>query len=213
MTVDALTVLARLLAAVGFAAVLGIERELSAQPAGLRTHSLVSLGAALFTVVGTEVAGADPSRIAAQVVSGIGFLGGGAILRDHANVRGLTTAATLWAAAAIGLACGLGRYPAAAAAAGIALVVTAGLKVFESAALPRRRGVIVVVTVDGNALRAAIDSVGRLWPQAKVTGITTVPEGNHRVEFRAKPAPADPMPVLAEQLLAVPGILGIELRA
>ena len=97
---DLVVIIVRLGLSVVFGAVIGLERELAAQPAGLRTHILVALGAALFTLVGTEVAGTDPTRIAAQVVSGVGFLGAGAILREGPTIRGLTTAATLWAAAA-----------------------------------------------------------------------------------------------------------------
>ncbi len=91
-------------------ALIGLEREARDKGAGIRTHTLVSLGACLFTLVSVNTAlqfGGDPSRIAAQIVSGIGFLGGGAILQERDKVRGLTTAATIWIVAAIGMACGL----------------------------------------------------------------------------------------------------------
>jgi putative Mg2+ transporter-C (MgtC) family protein len=112
----------------GLAAILGgaigVERELRDREAGIRTHLLVSLGSALFTLVsaygfhefltsGDAVVRADPTRIAAQIVTGIGFLGAGAIIRDGLSVRGLTTAATLWVVAAIGMASGAGYYTAA----------------------------------------------------------------------------------------------------
>jgi putative Mg2+ transporter-C (MgtC) family protein len=98
---------------------IGVERELRDREAGIRTHLLVSLGSALFTIIsaygfheffasGASVA--DPTRIAAQIVTGIGFLGAGAIIREGVSVRGLTTAATLWVTAAIGMACGAGWY-------------------------------------------------------------------------------------------------------
>src|SRR6478609_2489613 len=113
----------------GLAAVLGgaigVERELRDREAGIRTHLLVSLGSALFTLVsaygfhefltsGDAVVRTDPTRIAAQIVTGIGFLGAGAIIREGLSVRGLTTAATLWVVAAIGMACGAGWYGPAA---------------------------------------------------------------------------------------------------
>jgi putative Mg2+ transporter-C (MgtC) family protein len=113
---------------VGLAAALGgaigFERELREREAGLRTHLLVSVGAALFTLVSayawtdwrfstSEGLVFDPTRIAAQVVTGIGFLGAGAIIRQGLSVRGLTTAATLWVVAAIGMAAGAGYYAAA----------------------------------------------------------------------------------------------------
>jgi putative Mg2+ transporter-C (MgtC) family protein len=91
--------------------VIGLERELHRQPAGFRTHSLVAVGSALFTIVsayGFAGASVDPTRIAAQIVSGIGFIGAGTILQHRGNVRGLTTAASLWSVAAIGVAAGAG---------------------------------------------------------------------------------------------------------
>src|SRR5882724_4472799 len=103
----------QIVVAAALGAVIGLEREMSAQPAGLRTHMLVSLGSALFTLVGANALHTDPTRIAAQVVTGVGFLGGGAILREGVTVRGLTTAASLWMTAAIGLSVGLRQWTAA----------------------------------------------------------------------------------------------------
>ena len=118
--------LLRLSIAAGLGGAVGFERELRDREAGIRTHLLVSLGSALFTIVsaygfneflagGGSVVRADPSRIAAQIVTGIGFLGAGAIIRDGLSVRGLTTAATLWVVAGIGMACGAGYYAPAVA--------------------------------------------------------------------------------------------------
>jgi putative Mg2+ transporter-C (MgtC) family protein len=118
--------LLRLLVALALGAVVGWERELQRMPAGFRTHALVGLGSALFTVVSAfAFAGplTDPTRIAAQIVTGIGFLGGGAILHYRGSVRGLTTAASLWAVAAVGMAAGAGLYVIAVG--GAALVVVA----------------------------------------------------------------------------------------
>lgn len=108
----------RLVAAAGFGALIGLEREVNYQQAGIRTHLLVALGSAVFTLLsiygfsglGGGFASVDPSRIAAQVVSGVGFLGAGAILRQGLSIRGLTTAASLWATAALGMAAGAGQY-------------------------------------------------------------------------------------------------------
>jgi putative Mg2+ transporter-C (MgtC) family protein len=110
--------------AAGLGAAIGLERELREREAGLRTHLLVALGSALFTLVSAYAwsdwsfsnrSGIvfDPTRIAAQIVTGVGFLGAGAIIRQGLTVRGLTTAATLWAVAAIGMAVGAGYYSAA----------------------------------------------------------------------------------------------------
>jgi putative Mg2+ transporter-C (MgtC) family protein len=102
----------RLLLAAFYGAGVGYERERSDKPAGLRTHILVALGAALFTVVSMFGFGdvGDPGRVAAQIVTGIGFLGAGAIIQSQTTVRGLTTAATVWVTAAIGMAVGVGMY-------------------------------------------------------------------------------------------------------
>ena len=100
----------RLLVAVVLGALVGYERERAGKPAGVRTHGMVSLGAALFAVVSLHGFGTvgDPARVAAQIVTGIGFLGAGAILHERGGVHGLTTAASLWVTAAIGLAVGVG---------------------------------------------------------------------------------------------------------
>ena len=121
----------RLVAALLLGAVIGWERELQRMPAGFRTHALVSLGSAIFTVISAHALtgeGSDPTRIAAQIVSGIGFLGGGAILHHGGTVRGLTTAASLWAVAGVGMAAGAGLYVLAAAS---AILVIIGLEVFQ----------------------------------------------------------------------------------
>ncbi|GAB3150694.1 MgtC/SapB family protein [Amycolatopsis sp. NPDC004378] len=117
--------LLRLGAGVGLGTVIGFERQYRARMAGLRTNALVAAGATLFVLLsahGFTGAGADPTRVAAQIVSGIGFLGAGVILREGLTVRGLNTAATLWCSAAVGSLAGAGLY--AAALAGTAVVVT-----------------------------------------------------------------------------------------
>jgi putative Mg2+ transporter-C (MgtC) family protein len=121
----------RLVAALVLGGVIGWERELQRMPAGFRTHALVSLGAAIFTVVsayGLTGPQSDPTRIAAQIVSGVGFLGGGAILHHGGTVRGLTTAASLWAVAAVGMAAGAGLMIMAAVS---TILVIVGLEVFD----------------------------------------------------------------------------------
>ncbi|HEY0408695.1 MAG TPA: MgtC/SapB family protein [Candidatus Dormibacteraeota bacterium] len=140
---------AELFGRVALAAALGVligaERELAAKPAGMRTHALVALGAAAFTVAGfgaLDVAGAarpDVSRIAAQVVSGIGFLGAGVILFRDDRVVGVTTAADVWADAAVGVLCGLGLLWVAIGTAALSLVVVAGLRPLERRMLRYRR--------------------------------------------------------------------------
>jgi putative Mg2+ transporter-C (MgtC) family protein len=107
-----LELLGRLLLAAVLGGAIGAERELNDQAAGLRTHMLLTIGACVFTLVSAYGFGGptDPSRLAAQIVTGIGFLGGGAIVRHGLTVKGLTTAASIWATASVGVAIGAGSY-------------------------------------------------------------------------------------------------------
>jgi putative Mg2+ transporter-C (MgtC) family protein len=151
-----LNLLLKLLLAVLLGGFIGIERELSGKSAGFRTHILICLGSAMFTELSfsislvvnsaNEAAGvafrSDPGRIAAQIVTGIGFLGGGAILRDAGSVKGLTTAATIWVVAAVGMAVGAGAYIAAVGATGLVLFVLFPLRRLEQYFERRRRAML-----------------------------------------------------------------------
>ena len=120
-----LEMILRLLLAAALGAIIGYQRERASKPAGLRTHTLICLGAALFTIAsiyGFGVA-ADPSRLAAGIVAGIGFLGAGAIIRTREHLVGLTTAATIWSVAAVGLAAGAGLYIISAVTTAIILII------------------------------------------------------------------------------------------
>jgi putative Mg2+ transporter-C (MgtC) family protein len=149
--VDSTTVALRLGLAFALGFALGLEREVRGQMAGLRTHILVSLGACLFTVASVLIAApvgaqqtngveVDVSRIASQVVVGIGFLGAGSILRHGASVKGLTTAANLWLTASVGLSVGLGFPLAATLTVGLALLALVGLRPVERVIARWRRG-------------------------------------------------------------------------
>jgi putative Mg2+ transporter-C (MgtC) family protein len=112
--------------AVVFGAVIGAERQLSGKAAGLRTNILICLGATVYTIISREMGGGQTdsiTRIAAQIVTGIGFLGAGAIIQDRGGVHGLTTAATIWLVASIGIACGAGFYVLASVATVFAIIV------------------------------------------------------------------------------------------
>ena len=138
----------RLAVAAVLTGAIGLERELRERAAGLRTHMLVGTGSALFTIVsaygwsdfdfgpGTGMT-LDPSRVAAQIVTGIGFLGAGAIIRQGGSIRGLTTAAGLWVVAAIGMATGAGYYSAALIGTGIVLVGLGPIRRLEGGSLFR----------------------------------------------------------------------------
>jgi putative Mg2+ transporter-C (MgtC) family protein len=142
--------LLRLALAAALGGAVGLEREFREREAGFRTHMLVSLGSALFTIAGAygfrdflvnggAIVRTDPTRIAAQVVTGIGFLGAGAIIRQGLSVRGLTTAATLWVVAAIGLTSGAGYYTAAAITTFLVIVSLWPLRILAHRAIIRIR--------------------------------------------------------------------------
>jgi putative Mg2+ transporter-C (MgtC) family protein len=165
--------LARLALAAGLGAAIGLERELRERQAGLRTHLLVALGACLFTIVSAfgfhdvltsdgRLAVLDPSRIAAQIVTGIGFLGAGAIIRQGISIRGLTTAATLWVVAAIGMACGAGLYTLAITATVVSLLALWPLRFLAYQAIERVKpegNQITVELRDGEPLGPLLEQV------------------------------------------------------
>ena len=135
MEVELADILAVVLAVV-LGAVVGIEREFKQKAAGLRTNVLICVGAAVFTIISRKMGAEDNqsiTRIAAQIVTGVGFLGAGAIIRDRAGVLGLTTATTIWLVASIGMACGAGYYKLALATTVIVISVLIGLSYLERA--------------------------------------------------------------------------------
>jgi putative Mg2+ transporter-C (MgtC) family protein len=184
--------LLRLALAAALGGVIGIERELREREAGFRTHMLVALGSALFTIVsaygfhaflssGANVIRADPTRIAAQIVTGIGFLGAGAIIRQGSSVRGLTTAATLWVVAAIGLAVGAGYYSGALITTGLVVLALWPLRVVAYRFVRRFRpeeGRLLVELGAGESPGAVIDEVERVG--ARLQSIEVSQEGSRR---------------------------------
>ena len=165
--------LLRLLAAAALGGLIGFERELREHEAGFRTHLIVSLGACVFTLVSayawtdwtfSTAQGVvfDPTRIAAQIVTGIGFLGAGAIIVRGISVRGLTTAATLWVCAAIGMAAGTGFYAVALVATALVLVSLGPLRVVSKRMLARVRPEEAELTVSLTPDGAAVNVLARL---------------------------------------------------
>ena len=123
----------RILLAAAIGGVLGAEREMRRKSAGFRTNILIGAGCAVFMIVSTTLTGGSPDRIAAQIVTGVGFLGAGAIMRDQSGgVHGLTTAATVWVNAALGTAAGAGQYHLALIGAAITIAVLAILGPIEA---------------------------------------------------------------------------------
>jgi putative Mg2+ transporter-C (MgtC) family protein len=163
--------LLRLGLAVVLGGALGVERELRDHEAGFRTHLLISLGSAIFTVVSAygfadfakNGESVDPTRIAAQIVTGIGFLGAGAIIRSGMNVRGLTTAANVWTVAAIGICCGAGYYAAALVGAALALFALYPLRVAADMTIDRwrRDGSQVQLHVEPGGIDQVLELISR----------------------------------------------------
>ena len=170
---DIIDFLIRVAAGTGLAAVLGLEREATGKSAGLRTHAMVGLGAAVFTVLSMEAfEGADTSRVAAQIVSGIGFLGAGAIFRSGPLVKGLTTAAGLWAAAALGMAAGSGQIAWATVATGMAVIVLLVLRSIDTLIGRRRIGVVLEAVVNPSAAFIDVrDQLHSIEPQAELSDV------------------------------------------
>ena len=176
-------ILLKICLATALGAIVGIERERSERAAGLRTHALVALGAAVFMltsafgfkdVLGTPAVGLDPSRVAAQIVTGIGFLGAGAIIFQNEMVRGLTTAASIWVVAAIGMAAAGGMYVLAVSSTALTLIVLAILKTVETHWFKDRRSSVLSLQIDPNAIslaqiRTEIEAQGLKVEQIKVT--------------------------------------------
>jgi putative Mg2+ transporter-C (MgtC) family protein len=217
VTISQLELVIRLLVAVVLCGLIGMEREARDQVAGLRTHMLVGVGAALFTLVSAYAfenfaaggAGAlrpDPTRIAAQIVSGIGFLGAGAIIRQGFNVRGVTTAAALWISAAIGMAAGAGYYVGAVATTVIVLAALIIFRILRPQLMSRMRTDYVLLDLNLRHPAELSDVFGLLFRHGvRVEGMSSEREAdidNVRIELRV-PAPVELTAVLE-------GIRGIE---
>ena len=125
------TCLIKILLATGLGAAVGFERQLSGKVAGIRTNTLICLGSAVLTIISEEMGlrhNDSTARIAAQIVTGVGFLGAGVIIRDRGGIHGLTTAATIWLVASVGIAVGAGFYFLAVATAVLSIIILLGLK-------------------------------------------------------------------------------------
>ena len=167
-----LVLLLKLLLATLLGGAIGFEREIAGKPAGLRTNILICVGAALFTHLSISIAQigftpdgrpyGDTTRIAAQIVSGIGFLGAGAILHAHGAVVGLTTAATIWVVAAVGAAVGAGAYVEGVGTSVLIILVLVGLRPVERKFLNRRRKVNATIRVQREVRFDVIDDIIRV---------------------------------------------------
>ncbi|MBV6305841.1 MgtC/SapB family protein [Candidimonas humi] len=212
-------IIGRLLLGALLGSLIGFERERLSWAAGLRTHMLVCVGSTLIMIVsafgfhdilGAEHVVLDPSRIAAQVVSGIGFLGAGSILLRGEVIRGLTTAASLWSVAAIGLAVGGGMYTASIAATIIILIILAGIKPLEQRYIAARqeRRVRLLVTHGSLNLKALHDTLGSTGSRVKEFVVQQSNESEDLDEVRITLSRVSPTQYsrIRERLKAVPGV-------
>lgn len=211
---DVWVLTARILVAAVLGAAIGFEREYRGQSAGLRTHLLVSVGAALFSVVGVYVASTsegpvDETRIAAQIVSGIGFLGAGAIIQQGMNVRGLTTAATLWVTAAVGTAAGLGYYEGAVVATVVTGVALVMLKLLKTVVFPRASRTVRDLVVDVDSTLRLADVVRVISDNDGTVVMTRVAEDAGDTKLTASIRLAGGSAAYAELVQAVSALPGV----
>ena len=208
-------VLLRLSVAAALGGAIGLERELRERGAGLRTHLVVCVGSALFTLVsayafvGPHV---DPSRVAAQIVSGIGFLGAGAIIRQGLSVRGLTTAATLWLVAAIGMAAGAGYWEGALIATLGALLTLGPLRTIAFRILSRWRPArdrLLVEIPAGGSPAPIIDAIERTG--GRVVSLDVTQEGDRRsVSAEVELRPGTPAVTVVAGVAEIDGVLEVQ---
>jgi putative Mg2+ transporter-C (MgtC) family protein len=202
----------RLLLATLLTGLIGFEREATGKAAGLRTHSMVGFGAALFTIV--SIAGfdeGDPARVAAQIVTGIGFLGAGAIWRSEDRVRGLTTAAGLWAAAAIGMGIGSGLLLIGTVGTLITLVVLLGLRRVDMV-IARRIAITpdqIAVTIDNVArIKQVIKLVERIDDSVDEISFERNPDGTGVLVIAVEP---DRAKMISEMIQSMKGVAEVEI--
>jgi putative Mg2+ transporter-C (MgtC) family protein len=190
LTAD-LSIVARLLLSAILGALVGLEREIHDHPAGMRTHLLVAVGSASFTVLSIDAftaPGSDPGRIAAQIVSGIGFLGAGAILKEGATIRGLTTAASLWAVAAVGMAAGAGSWSVAVTVTVVAVVSLWPLRVVTERLVGRDQHTVrlKLATDDPPTLGRLVEMVNGRGAIIAHLATTATPGGGLSIDLEAR---------------------------
>lgn len=201
---------ARLFLALVLGGLVGIERESMGRPAGFRTHILVSVGSALIMIVSVYAfpgRTSDPARLAAQVVSGIGFLGAGTIMREGANVRGLTTAASLWTVAGIGLTVGSGFYFAAILGTVLVVLTLVVLNQLEWKILSTRHEILTLVIQDTPGQLARVFAVLAKFDidvlHVELSGDDT---GEAKLNLEVDISPKFSKVKIIEELVGTPGI-------
>ena len=214
MQITNLELALRLILSLVLAGLIGLERESLGRPAGFRTHILVGMGSTLIMIVSIYAfrplgMSGDPGRIAAQVVSGIGFLGAGTIMREGANIRGLTTAASLWTVAGIGLTVGSGMYFAAIIATILVVATLVLLNKLEWSYLMSKNEILTVLVQDTPGQLAKVFSVlAKHDVNVHNVQLTTDDEGEARIEMEIELAPRARRVQIIDELVAMPGFIG-----
>jgi putative Mg2+ transporter-C (MgtC) family protein len=206
-----LVVAAQIALAILLGAAIGLERELSAQPAGLRTHMLVALGAVIVSLAGAHAVISNPATLAAPVITGVGFLGGGAILREGTGVRGLTTAASLWVTAAVGVAVGLQQWLPATAATVLAISVLIVVRRLEHETLPNRRPLEITLTL---ACEASIHEVEHRAKEVLYKGRVlriNYTGSEQQIMMIARPKHHHSLAEISERLRKLDGVNGVDM--
>jgi putative Mg2+ transporter-C (MgtC) family protein len=207
-----LTIPLKLLLAAVLGGIIGIERQIRDKPAGLRTNILICVGSTLFMSISTQVAallGGDPTRIAAQIISGIGFLGAGAVLHSHGFVMGLTTAATIWVVAGVGMALGSGMYGVAVFATAMSLVTLYALSFIEDKVQGRKSYSYALIVTNLNQALASINRVLQENSVAAASFNFKKKSGHYRVWFNLV-IPRDTNLKIIQRLSEVPEITQVE---
>src|SRR5215831_18720685 len=202
----------KLVLAVILGGIIGIERESRDKPAGLRTNVMICIGSTLFMSISTKVAqmlGGDPTRIAAQIITGIGFLGAGAVLHSHGFVLGLTTAATIWVVAGVGMALGSGMYTVAVFTTGMSLITLYFLSFIEDKIQGRRSYSYSLVVTELNQALAFINRVLQESSVAAASFNFKKKADHYRVWFNLL-IPRDTNLKIIQRLSAIPEITQVE---
>lgn len=211
--------------AIVFGFAVGLEREVANKSAGLRTNIMVCAGSCLFTILSlygfTDVAiittTRDPARVAAQILTGIGFIGGGTVLRHGTGVYGLTTAATLWMSASIGMACGCGKYMLAAVTTLVTIFVLTTVRVFERVCIPQRkrywRDFAVSILCAENDYKDLSSNIVAAFPQiSEITKKQSTDAGKININFKLSLKENNPVEHIVTNLKESKKIINVSVR-
>jgi putative Mg2+ transporter-C (MgtC) family protein len=207
-----LTIPLKLILAAMLGGIIGLERELRKKPAGLRTNILICVGSTLLMSISTNVArtyGGDPTRIAAQIITGIGFLGAGAVMHSHGSVLGLTTAATIWVVAGVGMALGSGMYGTAAFTTGMCILTLYFLPYIEDKIRGRKSHSYALTVTDFHQALPAINNALRQCSVSPSSFNFRKNAGSYRVFFQLF-ASRESNNALLEHLSRIPEVTEVE---